>query len=173
MNVNEPSSQVQVVVESRPLSPQPQLPSSLVWSQITQIISFKMAASITRLAGSNAKRLCLRQAASPSTPRLSSRIPPWIRSFSAVPSRRYATEEYVGTKLIPTDEHFAHPTNPDDPQHLNYTPDEGLRDEDVNKRKIRHYTVNFGPQHPAAHGVLRLILVRTASELYPTISWWR
>ena len=23
---------------------------------------------------------------------------------------------------------------------------------------IRNYTVNFGPQHPAAHGVLRLVL---------------
>ena len=24
--------------------------------------------------------------------------------------------------------------------------------------EIRNYTVNFGPQHPAAHGVLRLLL---------------
>jgi hypothetical protein len=25
-------------------------------------------------------------------------------------------------------------------------------------QEIRNYTMNFGPQHPAAHGVLRLIM---------------
>ncbi|MCC7037013.1 MAG: NADH-quinone oxidoreductase subunit D [Alphaproteobacteria bacterium] len=29
---------------------------------------------------------------------------------------------------------------------------------DSNENKIRPYTMNFGPQHPAAHGVLRLVL---------------
>jgi len=28
----------------------------------------------------------------------------------------------------------------------------------VSKRKIENYSMNFGPQHPAAHGVLRLVL---------------
>ena len=30
--------------------------------------------------------------------------------------------------------------------------------------EIRNYTLNFGPQHPAAHGVLRLVL-RTDGEV--------
>ena len=28
----------------------------------------------------------------------------------------------------------------------------------VLKKKIKNFTINFGPQHPAAHGVLRLVL---------------
>ena len=34
----------------------------------------------------------------------------------------------------------------------------GFQDTLTNEQKIRNFNINFGPQHPAAHGVLRLVL---------------
>ncbi|MCQ0092617.1 NADH-quinone oxidoreductase subunit D [Roseovarius sp. M141] len=38
------------------------------------------------------------------------------------------------------------------------TYDDGTRDYESGEQKIRNFNINFGPQHPAAHGVLRLVL---------------
>ena len=123
-----------------------------------------MASPFARLAGHSAKRLCPR----PATSRTSLSRPSYRRSIAISSSRHYATPsteqaaEQTGTRLIPVDERFGHPINPDEPQHMNLTPDDG---ELAENRKIRHYTVNFGPQHPAAHGVLRLILELNGEEI--------
>ena len=34
----------------------------------------------------------------------------------------------------------------------------GFHDAETGEQKIRNFNINFGPQHPAAHGVLRLVL---------------
>ncbi|MDG4649096.1 NADH-quinone oxidoreductase subunit D [Roseibacterium sp. SDUM158017] len=36
--------------------------------------------------------------------------------------------------------------------------DDGTQDRETAEQKIRNFNINFGPQHPAAHGVLRLVL---------------
>lgn len=113
-----------------------------------------MASAFVRLASHSTKRLCVR----PATP-LSYTL---ARCLSTTSQRRLAEPVGQGTRLIPVDERFGQPTNEDEPQNMNISPDEGDISEN---RKIRHYTVNFGPQHPAAHGVLRLILELNGEEI--------
>jgi len=36
--------------------------------------------------------------------------------------------------------------------------DDGSQDAQTGEQRIRNFNINFGPQHPAAHGVLRLVL---------------
>ena len=91
-----------------------------------------------------------------------------IRAFSQVPARRAQEVPPIqGTTLVPVDSNFAHPSDPvgvNRPSQPEGTVEES-RDESIENRKIRHYTVNFGPQHPAAHGVLRLIIELNGEEV--------
>ena len=113
-----------------------------------------MAATFTRLAS---KRLCLR----PSTPRAAFRNT--ARPISTSLPRRYAepAQNPMATRLIPVDPNFGAPL---DSESGNVST-EGRDYGDPDQRKMRHYTVNFGPQHPAAHGVLRLILELNGEEI--------
>ena len=42
--------------------------------------------------------------------------------------------------------------------------DDGSTDFESGEQKIRNFNINFGPQHPAAHGVLRLVLELVAPK---------
>ncbi|KAF7976208.1 hypothetical protein HWV62_7396 [Athelia sp. TMB] len=86
-----------------------------------------------------------------------------LRSLAPrIASRGLATTPAVRSTVVPKHEYSS--TMHEDLQGVSTM--EMLDEQALMKNpKMRHFTVNFGPQHPAAHGVLRLILELNGEEI--------